>query len=135
MALLVCNGAEIVFLSRALAGGVANNYNLRLFSTGHVPAAGDTAATYVAIEATFTGYVAKALAAASFGAPSIVGGVASSTYTSAQTWTNTGVAQTIYGYFITDATTGALMWSEQFGASRTLNTNDTLSITPVITLT
>jgi hypothetical protein len=139
MALLFCNGGEIVALTRVLQGGTANNYNLRLFSSPHVPAAGDTAATYTPIEANFTGYVVgtgKLLTAANWGAPTIVGGIASSTYTGpAQTWTNTGAAQTIYGYFVTDNVTTALLWAEQFASARTLNTNDTLNLTPVVTLT
>jgi len=137
MSLVVPNVGELVFLSRLLAPSGAENYTLKLFASAHVPAAGDVEATLDAIEASFTGYTAKTLLPGSWGAPAVVGGIASSTYSGApQTWTNGGAApQTIYGYYVVGATSGTLFWEEAFSTPRTLNQGDTLNLTPVFTLT
>jgi hypothetical protein len=52
-----------------------------------------------------------------------------------QTWTFTaGSAVTVYGYFITDTTTGLLLWAEAFTAAKVVqNTGDQIIITPQIT--
>src|SRR5574338_390456 len=83
---------------------------LRLFKNNITPADTDTAATYT--EADFTGYAAITLTGSSWGAPS--GG--SISYAQ-QTFTCSGAGSTtIYGYYLTQATSGILMWSERDAA-------------------
>jgi hypothetical protein len=50
---------------------------------------------------------------------------------SPQQWACSGTGDTIYGYFVLGATSGNLIFAEAFAASRTLNTGDSLSITPI----
>ncbi len=63
------------------------------------------------------------------------GSVATATY-AAQTWTFTaGTAVTVYGYYVTDKTTGLLLWFEAFGTAKVVqNAGDQIIITPTITL-
>ena len=63
------------------------------------------------------------------------GGVATATY-APQTWTFTaGTAVTVYGYYVTDKTTGLLLWFEAFGTAKVVqNSGDQIIITPTITL-
>lgn len=116
MPLVICNSAEIVAL-KAFLGHTAQteNMNLRLFtSSGITPADTDTAATYTGSEAAGGGYAAKSILAASWN-------VAANPATyAAQTWTFTGAltgAATIYGYFMTRATTSDLMIAEKFAST------------------
>lgn len=63
------------------------------------------------------------------------GSVATATY-APQTWTFTaGTAVTVYGYYVTDKTTGLLLWFEKFGTAKVVqNSGDQIIITPTITL-
>jgi len=63
------------------------------------------------------------------------GSVATATY-APQTWTFTaGTAVTVYGYYVTDKTTGLLLWFEAFSTAKVVqNSGDQIIITPTITL-
>ena len=55
-----------------------------------------------------------------------------------QTWTfdGTGGSQSVYGYFVTDVTSGLLLWSEAFASVKTVTYNgDQILITPTFQLT
>lgn len=134
MALISCNGGELKMLDLLLDNGhtSAENLTLKLYKTNVTPTATSTAGSFT--EADFTGYSSVTLTSTSWGASTTVGGAASSTYGSAQVFTSSGSAQTIYGYFIVGASSNALYWAELFSSSVTLNSGDSLSITPVITL-
>jgi hypothetical protein len=102
--------AAIVAKALLAAGG-----HIRLFMTNLAPTSDTPLATFVAAEATFTGYVAKALAA--FGSPYIdpLTGTYSEVAPSVS-WvmTDTVAPNTIYGAFIVDATGLILMGFEKF---------------------
>lgn len=135
MALLVPNVGEVVLLSNLLAGGSLENWRLKLYRNDVTPAEGDTAATFT--EANFTGYSDKTLtrsvSGSTWSTPSTSAGVTSSSY-AAQTYTSSGTAQTIYGWYIVGATSGTLICSERFDTSRTLVSPDTLTVTPRVEL-
>ena len=147
MALLVPREGDVQLLTDLLGGGTLEAWNLRLFNSNITPAETDTASTYTAHETAFTGYSAKSLtrsvgsttwntpvSQAPSGSPawSSRTQVGHSQYGSAaQTWTCGASGDTIYGYFITGATSGKLICAEAFATPRTLANGDTLSITPV----
>lgn len=147
MALVVPHEGEIQLLKDLLGGGTLENWTLRLFNSNITPAESDAAATYTAHETSFAGYAAKtltrSLSASTWNTPvsqSPSGSPAWSSRTqvghsqygsSPQVFTCSGTGDTIYGYFITGATSGKLICAEAFAAPRTLANGDTLSITPV----
>ena len=105
------------------------NLVLRLFQSNTTPAEGDTAATYT--EATFSGYAGITLTGASWGA------AASGTISYAQqTFTHDGggTSNSIYGYYLQQATSTVLILAERdASAPFTMDTNgDNIKITPSI---
>lgn len=124
---------ENVLLDWAIMDAAPGNLLLRLYKNDITPGDSDTAATYT--EADFTSYTEKSLTRAGWSAVTQVSNKASITFGTAQTWTNTGASQTVYGYYVvTDEGTPVLVWAERFDSPRTLGTSDTLSVTPVLTL-
>jgi len=102
---------------------------LRLYSNNITPADSDTAATYT--EATFAGYASITLTGASWSAPaSGVTSFAQQTFTRS----STGATENIYGYYVTQVTSGILMWSERDAAAPAAMTNsgDNIKLTPTI---
>ncbi len=102
---------------------------LRLYQNNITPADTDTAATYT--EASFPGYSAANLAGASWGSASS----GTITYGAQQTFTCSGTAtDDIYGYYITQQSSGVLMWSERDGSAPLAIrvSGDAIKITPAI---
>jgi hypothetical protein len=129
MALNVPDVGENIALEALVNKTVGQNLNLRLFQNNITPADTDVAATYT--EATFTGYAAIALTGATWNAAA-AGNIA---YSAQQTFTSTGVvANSIYGYYLSQVTSGILVWSERDGAApfNVANNGDTVKITPTI---
>ena len=105
------------------------NLVLRLFQNNITPSDTDTAATYT--EANFTGYASITLPGASWNAAS----AGSITYGSQQSFTCSGASSnSIYGYYLTQLTSGVLMWSERdSGAPISVTTSgDAIRVTPTI---
>lgn len=136
MALLIPDEGELEILDKCLkdALSVNENYSLRLFKVNKTPDDSDVAVDYTAIEADFTGYVAKTLTRAGWGAAILVADTASSTYGTVQSWTATSAGNIIYGYFVLGSTSGKLLWCEKFGTPRSMGVGDILDLTPVFTL-
>jgi hypothetical protein len=110
MAFLVPNSARINLLSSILSQRL-NGAFLCTFKSAHAPAAGDTLATYTAIENAYPGYSRKTLNA--WGAVAIdVNGNAEVDETTRTFTATAGSAEQSFGYFIIDAT-GALLLAEQ----------------------
>ena len=132
MALILPTVGENKCLEFMTGYSTPGNQTLKLFVTNTTPADGDTASTYT--EMTTLGYAAKTLTKGSW-AIAQNGGVAEAVYAE-QTWTFTaGTAVTVYGYFVIDSTSGALLWSEAFNTGKLVqNTGDIIRITPKITL-
>lgn len=131
MALNFPDVGENIALEVLVNKTASQNLVLRLYSNNITPSDTDTAGTYT--EATFPGYAAITLTGASWGAAS--GG--SISYGSAQSFirSSTGTAETIYGYYVTQVSSGVLVYSERDGAGpfNVANLNDTIQITPAIT--
>lgn len=130
---LVDNGESLAL--QALLNKTAQDENLvlRLFKSNTTPAETDTAGTYT--EADFTGYSAITLTGSSW----TVSGTSPTTASYAQqTFTSSAdqSSQNIYGYYITRATTGDLVWAERFpaGPYPIANNGDNIKVTPQITM-
>lgn len=130
MAIIVPDEGEVILLNKALQTG--ENGTLKLY-TAVSPSLSESTTGANFTEATFTGYAAKTLTSASWGGASTAAGVTSSTY-AAQTWTNSGSAQTILGYYVVGATSGKVLWCEAFSSSQVINAGGTLTVTPVVQL-
>ena len=133
MALLVPDIGERELRDKMLKDAltVDEDLTLKLYKTDVTPAEGDTAASYTVAD--FTGYVNKTLTRAGWAAAATNAGTTDSSYAQ-QTWTNTGAAQTSFGYYVIAVTSTLLLWAEKVAASRTLNTSDTLNLTPKMEL-
>lgn len=134
MTLIVVNQAEEHFLDLIL--GV--NYTLRLFkndaTAGLTQVQKDALTEASFTEADFAGYSAAALTGGSWtttpGNP-CVGTYATQTFTRS----STGTAQTLYGYYLTRTTGGALEWFEVFAAPLVIEfIGESVSIIPRMTL-
>lgn len=131
MAAVMVNQGEGLALEMIVNKTAAENLVLKLFKNNWTPAEGDTESA--ATEADFTGYSAKTLTGASWtvtpGAPSVA------TYAQ-QEFASTAdqTAQTIYGWYLVQATSGKLMWAERFAASGEVSLNGhKIRVTPRIT--
>jgi hypothetical protein len=131
MALFIPSAGENKLTEFALGYSTPGNQLLKLYTNNVTPADTDTAATYT--EMATLGYAAKTLTKTSWSVAQS-SGVATATY-AAQTWTFTaGTAVTVYGYFVVDATSGVILWSEPFTSGKIIQyTGDQIIITPVFT--
>lgn len=131
MTLLVPNAAESIILANFLNKTAPEDLVLRLYSNNKTPAEADTEASYT--EATGGGYAAVNLTASSW---AITPGAPSSGAYPQVTFTFTGVVGNVYGYYITQFTSGKLMWAELFtnGPYNIQNNGDQIKVTLTITL-
>jgi hypothetical protein len=133
MSLVVPNPSEVKLLEFALGFSTPGNQLLKLFTNNVTPGDTDTAATYT--EMSTQNYAAKTLNKANWSIASS-SGVGTASY-AAQTWTfdGSGGATTVYGYYVVDATTGTLLWSELFNSPKVVQyAGDQIVITPAFTL-
>jgi hypothetical protein len=133
MTLRVPNVGEVKMLENVLNKTAPENQILKLFKSNTTPADTDTHATYT--EADFTGYTNKTMTGTSWtvttGDP-CTANYAQQTFASTATQT----AQSVYGYFVTQVSSGVLMWAERFtdGPYTIVNNGDEIRITPQVTL-
>ena len=112
---------------------VDENYILKLFQNNVTPNSSFTSGSMT--EANFTNYAAKTLTRAGWNSSVIVSGQSQSSYGSnPQTWTCGTTGNTIYGYWVEGATSGAVLWAEAFAVARVLANGDVLNLTPQFTL-
>lgn len=131
MTLLVPSVAEEIILKNFLNVTASEDLVLRLYTSDTTPAENDTEATYT--EATGGSYAAINISAGDW---VVVGGTPSSATLPQQTFTFTGAVGNVYGYYITQETSGKLMWAERFtnGPFNIQNSGDQIKVTPAITL-
>lgn len=104
---------------------------VHLFTNNHTPAPGDAVGAFT--EATFTGYVAKAVAGWTANDNNQDGSVGT-TATTVLTWTGPadGSGQTVYGYYVLSAGAGTpILYAVKFPAGIGLNVpTDILNLVP-----
>ncbi len=125
MALTVPDAGEITMLDMMLSDAAPNSQTLKLYSAVS-PAIDESTVHGHFTEATFTSYVAKVLARATWN-----GAASGSKSYPVQSW-SPGSSQTIVGYYVIETTAGGIMWAEAFASSRALVSGDTLNVTPSI---
>jgi hypothetical protein len=126
MSLLVPNDGEEIALKLLVNKASPENLVLRLYTNDKTPAETDVASDYT--EASGSGYSAITLTGANWtvtpGAPTLASHAQ-------QTFTITGALGNVYGYFLTQATSGKLVWAERFSAGPyNLQNGDLLKVTP-----
>lgn len=129
MALNFPDTGENLALEMLVNKTAPQNLVLKLYKNNITPSDTDTAVTYT--EATFTGYSAITLTGASWNAASS----GTITYSAQQTFTCTATAtDDIYGYYVVQATSGTLLYSERDGSAplAVRNNGDQIKITPTI---
>lgn len=134
MSLVVPDAAEVVWLKNVLNHTAPQNLVLKLYKNNHNPAEGDTESDYT--EADFTGYSALTLTGSSWSVSSS-GGVTTASYAQ-QTFTSSAdqSTQSVYGYYLVQASSGKIMWAEKFsdGPYPISFNGDDIKVTPKVTL-
>lgn len=129
MALNFPDSGENLVLEMIVNKTAAQNLVIKLYKNNITPSDTDTAATYT--EATFPGYSAITLTGASWNAAAS----GTITYSAQQTFSCTGTStDDIYGYYVVQATSGTLVYSER-DANAPLAirvSGDNIKITPTI---
>jgi hypothetical protein len=107
------------------------DWHVHLFQNNHDPAPGDTISAYT--EATFAGYAAQIVDPGAFGSVSVVAHVAQSINANENSFTagSGASAQTIYGYYLTDAS-NVFVGAENFATPLTVTALGVLKLTPEI---
>jgi hypothetical protein len=131
MTLLVPNGSEVIILGNFLNATAPEDLVVKLYSSNTTPGETDIAATYT--EATGGDYAEIPLTASSW---VLTAGAPSQAEYPEITFTFTGTVGSVYGYYITQAISGNLLWSERFtnGPFNIQNNGDAIRITPRNTL-
>lgn len=112
MALLVPNEGEAQMLAIILGKTPAETLSLKLYSNDITPSETDTAATYT--EVSGYGYAAAVFSPDDF---TIVEGAPSIATPAAKTFSFTGAAGYVYGYYVVGGTSGKVYWAERFPAT------------------
>jgi hypothetical protein len=138
MALLVTNEGERALLKMALKDAAPEALVLKLYKNDHDPAEGDDATDFT--EADIAGYVAIALARATWNDPTTDGGGVSTISFPQQTFQFTGDGEVV-GYYVVGAVSGTLLWAERLyaapdypAAGQHFQNGDSLKLTPRIGL-
>jgi hypothetical protein len=131
MTLLVPNASEVIMMENFLNKTAPQNLVLKLYSSNTTPAETDTVAAYT--ELSGGGYADIDLVAANW---TVTPGNPTSAVYPEQTFTFTGAAGNVYGYYVVQAVSGALMWAERFTNAplNIQNNGDEIRITLQITL-
>ena len=133
MALIVPNNSEVLALKNFLNHTAPQDQYLKLYANNYDPVEASVVGDFT--EAAGGGYTHIALTGASW-TVATSGGLTTASYAQ-QTFTFTGALTTnptIYGYFVVQQTSGALMWAEKAASTFTpANNGDTYKVTPQIT--
>ena len=136
MALVLPDQGEAILLSLLVnktSVYTQQDLKLRLYKSNTTPGESDTEATYT--EADFTGYSNISMTGSSW-TVSTTSGVTTAEYPQ-QTFTSSAASQnqSIYGYYVTQSTSGKLVYAERFadGPYVVNNDGDAIKITAKIT--
>jgi hypothetical protein len=134
MALVVPNASEVIMLNYILNIDAPENLSIRLYANNVIPDENSTVATFTEV-ANGLGYTTGGISLTP-GSWSVISGNPSQAEHTEVTWTFTGAAGNIYGYYVTRDTGGELMWAERFtnGPFNITTNGDEIKITPRLTL-
>lgn len=133
MSLVLVNQGEDLALKALVNHTAPQNLVLRLYKSNTTPAETDTEASYT--EADFTGYSAANLTGSSW---STSGTAPTQAAYAQQSFTSSAGSQNqdVYGYYVTQTTSGKLLWAERFSNApfNIANNGDVIKVTPQITM-
>jgi len=134
MALVVPNASEVIMLNYILNIDAPENLSIRLYANNVIPDENSTVATFTEV-ANGLGYTTGGQSLTP-GSWSVISGNPSQAEHTEVTWTFTGAAGNVYGYYVTRDTGGELMWAESFtnGPFNITTNGDEIKITPRLTL-
>ena len=134
MALVVPNASEVIMLNYILNIDAPENLSIRLYANNVIPDENSTVATFTEV-ANGLGYTTGGQSLTP-GSWSVISGNPSQAEHTEVTWTFTGAAGNVYGYYVTRDTGGELMWAERFtnGPFNITTNGDEIKITPRLTL-
>lgn len=132
MTIVVPNGGEVIALGYMVnKTGLTENLIYHYFTNNITPSETDTAGTYT--EAAGGGYAAFTCTGSSW---TITAGAPSTAAYAQQTQTFTGAltgTASIYGYYVTRATSGDLLFAEAFAVYTPAASGDFIKLTPQVT--
>jgi len=131
MAVAFTNEAETIALKNFLNVQAAEDIVIKLYSNNKTPAATDVVGDYT--EVSGGGYASIALTAASW---SVSAGNPSQAQYPQITFSFTGAAGSVYGYYAVGATSGKLLWADKFPNApiNIANNGDQIKVTITVTL-
>lgn len=131
---VLLNQGETVMLNAFTAKTPGQVLRLRLFKNDVTPAETDTEATYT--QATFTGYPAGGISLPAASATTVAGEPSQTTFPPQRfTATVDQSAQTIYGYYYVQTSSGLAVAAERFATPYVIQrAGDALDITPTISM-
>lgn len=131
MAVVFTNAAEVIALKNFVNNTAPESLVLRLYSNNRTPNKLDVVGDYTEVDG--NGYAAVTLDPANFSFSS--GDPSSATYPQV-TYLFTGNAGNVYGYYVTRATTGDLLFANRFSNApiNIANNGDEIRVTLSITL-
>ena len=134
MALVVPNASEVIMLNYILNKDAPENISLLLYANNVIPDENSTEATFTEV-ASGLGYTTGGISLTP-GSWSVISGNPSQAEHTEVTWTFTGAAGNVYGYYVTRDTGGELLWAERFtnGPFNITTNGDEIKITPRLTL-
>lgn len=134
MALVVPNSSEVIMLNYILNIDAPENISILLYANNVIPDENSTVATFTEV-ANGLGYTTGGQSLTP-GSWSVISGNPSQAEHTEVTWTFTGAAGNIYGYYVTRDTGGELLWAERFtnGPFNITTNGDEIKITPRLTL-
>ena len=135
MTLLVPNSAEVIIMANLLNIAAPEDLKLKLFSSNTTPAESDTEANYT--ETTGGGYTDVTLTPANWTTtPGDATVAAYPEHVFDFDGADAATVGDVYGYYVVQATSGALLWAEVFsGAPLSIqNIGDEIRVTLQITL-
>lgn len=134
MALVVPNSSEVILLNYVLNIDAPENISILLYANNVIPDENSTVATFTEV-ANGLGYLTGGQSLTP-GSWSVISGNPSQGEHTEMTWTFTGAAGLIYGYYVTRDTGGELLWAERFtnGPFNIATNGDQIKVTPRLTL-
>lgn len=131
MTLRVPSNGESRLLSFMLGKTALESFVVKLYTNNVTPGESDSAGTYT--ELSGSGYSSVTLTAANW---TVTAGDPTSASYPQITWTFTGAAGNVYGYFVVGQSSGQLLWAERFsdGPYNVALSGDQIKVTPTITL-
>jgi hypothetical protein len=134
MALVVPNASEVIMLNYILNKDAPENISMLLYVNNVIPDENSTVATFTEMS-NGLGYTTGGISLTP-GSWSVISGNPSQAEHTEVTWTFTGAAGNVYGYYVTRDTGGELLWAERFtnGPFNITTNGDEIKITPRLTL-